>query len=147
MKIFIVLFFSLLPAYAADIVPNVSISTSARSVNEIYRPIKTRDPLIQSSVYSSKTDAATAYEGQTASASVQVSTAAAAEFSVLGIMEFYGNKEALLKDKNGNTFICKDGRIYDSRKKSLQGWKCDIKGKQISVRDPKGNLQKFLLEK
>lgn len=134
-------------SFSTEVSPNVSISTSAKSVEDIYKPAKTRDPFIQSYVYISKTNSLTNYDEKLEPAKVSISTATDMDFSVLGIMEFYGNKEALLKNKNGEAFVCNEGNLYDSKRKPVKGWKCLIKGKEITIIDPKGKSQKLLMEK
>ncbi len=148
MKIILLALFFYAPLTAAENVPDVIVSTSAKTVNDIYRPVKTRDPMIASSVYSSKTGASTSYEESSSAKNVAVSTSPAAlNFSILGIMDFYGNKEALLKDKEGSAFVCREGRIYDSKRKPVEGRKCDIKGRQIIIRDASGESVKLSFEK
>jgi len=127
---FIFLFFILSLAsisFSADIVPNVSISTSSKDIGDIYAPKKNRDPFIKSYVYISRTDSLTNYDEKLESAQVSISTTTYMDFSVLGIMEFYGNKEALLKNKSGEVFVCNGGKLYNTKRKPIQGWKCFIK--------------------
>ncbi|MEW5951021.1 MAG: hypothetical protein AB1637_03940 [Elusimicrobiota bacterium] len=147
MKIIFLIIFFFSYSKASEEIANVNVSTSAKTVNDIYRPVKTRDPMIASGVYSSKTGASTSYDKNIKN-EVAVSTSSKIfEYSVLGIMDFYGNKEALLKNKEGEVFICRDGKIYDSKKKPAAEKKCEIKGRQIILKDLSGSSVKLSLEK
>lgn len=118
-------------------------STQAVTVEQLYRPASTRDPLIPSTVYgdSKAQKAATA---ETAKSSFSVHA-----LSLSGVMEDSRGKQALLKDAAaGAVYVLRAGRLYDSRKKMVPGVTGVIRGKQvILMTDDKKMIPLALREK
>jgi len=136
MRFIITAVFVLLPALARA---QVSVSTPALTVEQAYRPVSLRDPLIPATVYVDQKGPGTAASGSSAAGpagSPAGSPAGAGAFTVsgltlTGILEDSSGRQALLRDAAGGLYMLKAGRLIDSKKKVVPGVSGVIKGKQV----------------
>ena len=125
--------FSLMVLFAAAALPasaQVAVSTPALTVDQIYKPLNLRDPLISAVVYGDST----AKGKPAAAAQVFVSTAGFSVYglALTGIMEDSRGRQALLWDTaTGGLYTLKGGRLIDSKKKALPGVSGVVKGRQV----------------
>ena len=114
-----------LPAAAQTV-----ISTTTLTVEQLYNPVNTRDPLLPATAFGdSKGGAKAAKAGQPA---VKVSSFTIYGLTLTGIMEDSRGRQALLRDTNtGALYLLKAGRLTDSKKKTVPGVSGVIKGKQV----------------
>ena len=114
-------------AQAADKPATVEVSTAALTVEQVYRPVTLRDPMVVSNVFGD----------QKPWPPVKVSEVSKTTFSIYnlslsGIMEDSSGKQAMLKDKNTRqTYILRFGKLVDGKKKTVKGVTGVIKGKQV----------------
>ncbi|MCK4935389.1 MAG: hypothetical protein KAR84_00935 [Elusimicrobiales bacterium] len=112
---------------AADKPVTVEVSTPTLTVEQVYRPVTLRDPMVVSNVFGD----------QKPWPSVKVSEVSKTTFSIYnlslsGIMEDSSGKQAMLKDKNTRqTYILRFGKLVDGKKKTVKGVTGVIKGKQV----------------
>ncbi len=105
----------------------VEVSTPALTVEQVYRPVSLRDPMIISNVFGD----------QKPWPAVKISEVSKSTFSIYnlalsGIMEDSTGKQAMLKDKNTRqTYILRFGKLVDGKKKTVKGVTGVIKGKQV----------------
>ncbi|HNW43325.1 MAG TPA: hypothetical protein PKI19_02405 [Elusimicrobiales bacterium] len=118
--------------FAATALPaaaQVAVSTPAVTVEDIYKPLTQRDPLIPSTVYGDSM-------GKIKPAG-SVPAVAAASFTVYGltltgIMEDSGGRQALLRSPaTGTLYTLKGGRLIDSKKKAVPGVSGVVKGRLV----------------
>ena len=123
--------FLLLPAAATA---QVAVSTPPVSVEQAYKPVNTRDPLLPATVFGDQKGFGRVQKD------VAVSTSAATDkssFSVYGlaltgILEDSSGRQALLRDPaTGMLYTLKAGRLIDSKKKAVPGVSGVVKGKQV----------------
>jgi len=128
-------------AASAQQTPAAPASTQAVvSVDQLYRPVNQRDPLVPSMIYSDtmsgakipgvKTEPAPAQAAAAAGPGVASSSFSAAGLTLVGIMEDYRGKQAMLRDASGAVYTLRGGRLYDSRKKAVAGVSGVVKGRQ-----------------
>lgn len=107
----------------------VEVSTPAVTVEQIYKPVTLRDPLIPSTVYGDFTG--------TPAKAVSRPGVAQATFTVYGlaltgIMEDSVGRQALLRDTaTGGLYTLKAGRLKDSKKKIVPGVTGVVKNRQV----------------
>lgn len=138
------LFLSAAPARPAS--AQAAVSTAAVTVEQIYKPVSLRDPLLPSSVYGDSTGKAKPAAVQTA---VAPATFTVYGLVLTGIMEDSRGRQALLRDAaTGSLYMLKGGRLLDSKKKAVPGVSGLIKGRQvILMTDDKKIHQLTLREK
>lgn len=131
MRTIITAAFLLLPAASPA---QVAVSTPPVSVEQAYKPVNTRDPLVPATVFGDQKSFGRVQKD------VVVSTSAATEktsFSVYGlaltgILEDSSGRQALLRDAaTGLLYTLKAGRLIDSKKKAVPGVSGVVKGKQV----------------
>lgn len=139
-KLLIILFFVQIYGYTMDVKPNIVISTTAKSIDEIYHPYNYRSPLDESKVY-----------GRTTSNfKINLSTYTSSDFSIdnlvlSGIIKYKTRKEALIKDvSNGEMYILKMGRIYTLKGKILRNIRGWFKGNDVVIIDKETKKTKTL---
>jgi hypothetical protein len=122
---------ALLMSCAAGAFAQVAVSTPAATVEQMYRPVNPRDPLLPATVFGDqkgpgKTSAAAP------SASLAKGTFTVYGLVLTGILEDSKNRQALLRDQaTGLLYTLKAGRLLDSKKKAVPGVSGVVKGKQV----------------
>lgn len=142
-------FFLLLPAAAAA---QVDVSTAAPlTVEQAYKPVNSRDPLVPATVFGDQKGPGRAQKAQ---AAVAVSTQAAGgafpvyNLALTGIMEDSSGRQALLRDAaTGAIYTLKAGRLIDSKKKAVPGVSGVVKGKQVVLMTEDKKVHQLNLQK
>jgi len=121
----------LLAATASPAAAQVAVSTPALAVEQFYKPVNPRDPLLPSTVYSDSMG-----KGKPGAAGAPASVAAATftvyGLALTGIMEDSRGRQALLRDTaTGSLYTLRGGRLIDSRKKAVPGVSGVVRGKQV----------------
>jgi len=123
---------AMLMSCAAGASAQIAVSTPAATVEQMYRPINPRDPLLPATVFGDqkgpgKTSAATG-----AASSLEKGTFTVYGLVLTGILEDSKNRQALLRDQStGLLYTLKAGRLLDSKKKAVPGISGVVKGKQV----------------
>ncbi len=119
----------LLAAAAQPAAAQVAVATAAVTVDEIYKPVNLRDPLLPSSVYGDSKGKARPSGAQPA---VVSATFTVYGLALTGIMEDSRGRQALLRDTaTGGLYTLKGGRLLDSKKKAVPGVSGVVKGRQV----------------
>lgn len=118
---------------AAPAAAQVAVSTPALTVEQAYRPVNARDPLIPATVYGDQKggEKGNGKASAAASASVEKGTFSVYALTLTGIMEDSRGREALLRDAAGSLYTLRAGRLTDSKKKAVPGISGVVKGKQV----------------
>lgn len=116
---------------AAPAAAQVAVSTPALTVEQAYKPVNGRDPLLPATVYGDQKGGEKAKPQGPASASVEKGTFSVYALTLTGIMEDSRGREALLRDGSGSLYTLKSGRLTDSKKKAVPGVTGVVKGKQV----------------
>jgi len=122
---------ALLMSCAAGASAQIAVSTPVATVEQMYRPVNPRDPLLPATVFGdqkgpSKTSAASS------SPSLAKGTFTVYGLVLTGILEDSKNRQALLRDQStGLLYTLKAGRLLDSKKKPVPGVSGVVKGKQV----------------
>ncbi len=116
-----------MPALSAT--AQVVVSTPVVTVEQVYKPVSLRDPLIPSAVYGDS-------KGSGKPAAVQAQTAASTftvyGLALTGIMEDSSGRQALLRDiATGSLYTLRGARLFDSKKKAVPGVSGVVKGSQV----------------
>ncbi|MBI4656008.1 MAG: hypothetical protein HY746_04570 [Elusimicrobia bacterium] len=101
---------------------NTIVSTQVLRVEQIYRPVVYRDPLVQSTVYG---DAKSKAAPEANAVEIAKSTFTVYDLELTGLMEDSKGKQAML------IFILKAGRLFDGKKNTVKGITGIIRGKQV----------------
>jgi len=125
----------LLLSCAAPAAAQVQVSTHALTVEQAYKPVNMRDPLVASTVYGDQKGTG---ENKKAAADAKGQAVEKGTFSIYGlkltgIMEDSRGREALLHDAAGAVYNLKAGRLTDSKKKAVPGVSGVVKGKQVTL--------------
>jgi hypothetical protein len=120
-----------LAAAALPASAQVAVSTPALTVEQVYKPLNLRDPLVPSTIYGD-----TMLGKSTPAAGVQPSVATTTftvyGLALTGIMEDSRGRQALLRDTaTGSLYTLKGGRLIDSKKKAVPGVSGVVKGSQV----------------
>ncbi len=128
-NVFLPLLMLLVPALAAAQLPAaVDASTRALTVEQVYSPSNTRDPLKVSTVFNDEHGPNT----KISASEIASSTFSVYNLVLTGILEDNRSKEAIFTDSTtGGVYILKGGSLLDSKKKNLPGVSGIIKGKQV----------------
>ncbi|MEI7528415.1 MAG: hypothetical protein WCK76_05670 [Elusimicrobiota bacterium] len=119
----------LLAAAAQPAAAQVPVSTAAVTVDQVYKPVNLRDPLLPSSVYGDSKGKARPAGAQPA---VVSATFTVYGLALTGIMEDSRGRQALLRDTaTGGLYTLKGGRLLDSKKKAVPGVSGVVKGRQV----------------
>lgn len=116
---------------AAPAAAQVAVSTPALTVEQAYKPVNGRDPLVPATVYGDQKGGEKGKTPGGASASVEKGTFSVYALTLTGIMEDSRGREALLRDGSGTLYTLKSGRLTDSKKKAVPGVTGVVKGKQV----------------
>ena len=115
---------------AAPVPAQVAVSTPPATVEQTYRPVNARDPLVPATVYGDQKGTGKPKEKKS-SAAVEKGTFTVYGLTLTGIMEDSRGREALLRDAAGAVYALKAGRLTDAKKKPVPGVSGVIKGKQV----------------
>ncbi len=125
-----ILLFALMSA-AAPVCAQVAVSTAAPvTVEQAYRPVNGRDPLVPATVYGDQKAPGRASAPRPA-AGVAVSSFSVYGLTLTGILEDSRGRQALLRDASGAVYMLKAGKLIDSKKKTVPGVSGVVKGKQV----------------
>lgn len=126
---------ALLLSCAAPAAAQVQVSTPALTVEQAYKPVNGRDPLLVSTVYGDQkgTGESKKPAAGDAKAAVEKGTFSIYGLTLTGIMEDSRGREALLRDAAGNVYTLKAGRLADVKKKTVPGVSGVVKGKQVTL--------------
>ncbi len=108
----------------------VDVSTPAATVEQVYKPVSMRDPLLPSGVFGDQ-KGVNARPGAAAAKAVEKGTFSVYGLTLTGIMEDSSGRQALLRDAAGAVYTLKAGRLTDARKKAVPGVSGVVKGKQV----------------
>lgn len=132
------------PAAARAQVPaaGVGVSTPALTVEQVYRPANTRDPLKISTVFGDEHSP----KSRASVSDLSRSTFSVYNLFLTGIMEDSRSKEAMLADNaTGLIYILKGGKLLDSKRKQVPGVSGVIKGKQVVLMTEDKKVQQLNL--
>ena len=116
---------------AAPAAAQVAVSTPAATVEQLYRPVNSRDPLLPATVFG---DEKGGLKGKLDGSAAVKTTFTIYGLTLTGIMEDSRGRQALLRDAaNGEVYSLKAGRLIDSKKKIVPGVSGVIKGKQVTL--------------
>ncbi|MDO8805604.1 MAG: hypothetical protein Q7R35_14385 [Elusimicrobiota bacterium] len=118
---------------AAPAPAQVAVSTPAATVDQVYKPVNTRDPLVPSTVYGDQkgTTAKPKDKSGAAAQAVEKGTFTIYGLTLTGIMEDSRGRQALMRDASGTVYLLKAGRLTDAKKKPVPGVSGVVKGKQV----------------
>lgn len=124
---------ALLMSCAAGAFAQVAVSTPAATVEQMYRPVNPRDPLLPATVFGDqKGPGKSSAAAPSAAASLEKGTFTVYGLVLTGILEDSKNRQALLRDQaTGLLYTLKAGRLLDSKKKAVPGVSGVVKGKQV----------------
>ncbi|MCM2267170.1 MAG: hypothetical protein NDI60_05270 [Elusimicrobiales bacterium] len=123
---------ALLMSCAAGASAQVAVSTPAATVEELYRPVNTRDPLLPATVFGDQKGVGKLANGDAAAHAVVKGTFSVYGLVLTGVLEDSRGRQALLRDQaTGLLYTLKAGRLLDSKKKSVPGVSGVVKGKQV----------------
>ena len=121
--------FLLLPAAAAA---QVEVSTAAPlTVEQAYKPVNTRDPLLPATVFGDQKSFGRVQKEVAVSTGAEKGSFSVYGFALTGILEDSSGRQALLRDASGALYTLKAGRLIDSKKKAVPGVSGVVKGKQV----------------
>ncbi len=126
----------LLASYAVPASAQVAVSTHPATVEQAYRPVNARDPLIPSTFFGDQKGTAAPSKG---TAAADKGIFSIYTLTLNGIMDDSNGRQALLRDPSGASYTLKSGRLMDSKKKTVPGVTGVVKGKQVilTTRDKK----------
>lgn len=122
-----------LAACAVPAAAQVAVSTPAATVDQMYRPVNPRDPMLPATVFGDQkgTGRMPSRKGPAAEEAVK-SSFTIYGLALTGIMEDSRGRQALLRDQaTGLLYVLKGGRLLDEKKKPVRGVSGSIKGKQV----------------
>ncbi|MBI5743832.1 MAG: hypothetical protein HY952_04730 [Elusimicrobia bacterium] len=129
---------ALLLSFAAPAPAQVFVSTPAATVDQLYKPVNLRDPLLPATVFGDqKAPSSAPKQEQAAGPAAAAPAVAKGSFTVYGlvltgVLEDASGRQALLRDQaTGLLYMLKAGRLLDSKKKAVPGVSGVVKGKQV----------------
>lgn len=127
---------------AADslITEPVVVSTPAVSAAYVFKGDRFRDPFIP------LVGASLGYEGPRASAE-PISPFNPSNVEVKGIIKTTSGRWAVLRTSEGVTYLIQNGKIYDPKRKPVEGYQCVVKEKSVVVLGPGKQESELLLKK
>jgi hypothetical protein len=130
MRLTLTLFFI---SCAVPAAAQVAVSTPPVTVEQAYKPVNPRDPLMTSTVFGDQkgTTAKPKDKSAAAAQSVEKGTFTVYGLVLTGIMEDSRGRQALLRDASGAVYTLKAGRLSDAKKKLVPGISGVVKGKQV----------------
>lgn len=117
---------------ASPAAAQVAVSTPPVTVDQAYRPVNARDPLVPSTIYGDQKGTGS-LKSKGEDAAVAKGTFTVYALTLTGIMEDSRGRQALMKDNAGNLYTLKAGRLKDSKKKIVPGISGVVKGKQVTL--------------
>jgi hypothetical protein len=106
----------------------VAVSTPALTVEQAYKPVNARDPLLPATAFGDQKGTGKII----AAAGIQKGTFTVYGLTLTGIMEDSRGRQALLRDSaTGALYTLRAGRLIDSKKKMMPGISGVVKGKQV----------------
>lgn len=109
----------------------VAVSTPAATVEQVYKPVNPRDPLIPATVFGDQKGTG-AQKAEASATEVVKGTFSVYNLALTGIMEDASGRQALLRDQStGLLYTLRSGRLTDSKKKPVPGVSGVVKGKQV----------------
>lgn len=136
---------AVVPGAGAEGAPAAAaVSTAALTVEQVYVPVSSRDPMKPSTLTKDE-------HGPGAKATlsdVVKSTFSVYNLSLAGIMEDSRSKEAMLTDQStGAFYTLRAGKLLDSKKKQVPGVSGMIKGKQVVLMTEDKKIHQLTLHK
>ncbi|OGR52543.1 MAG: hypothetical protein A2049_11375 [Elusimicrobia bacterium GWA2_62_23] len=123
---------ALLMSCAAGAAAQIAVSTPAATVEQMYRPVNPRDPLLPATVFGDQKGPGKTSAAAAASPSLEKGTFTVYGLVLTGILEDSKSRQALLRDQStGLLYTLKAGRLLDSKKKAVPGVSGVVKGKQV----------------
>jgi len=119
---------------AAPAAAQVAVSTPTPTVEQTYKPVNQRDPLVPATTYGDQkgtTAKPREKSGAAAAPAVEKGTATIFGLTLTGIMEDSRGRQALMRDASGAVYLLKAGLLTDSKKKPVRGVSGVVKGKQV----------------
>ena len=123
----------LLVLCAAPAMAQVAVSTPVPTVEQTYKPVNPRDPLVPATVFGDQkgTSAKPRAKDGAAAPAVAKGTFTVYALTLTGVMEDSSGRQALLRDASGAVYSLKAGRLSDAKKKIVPGVSGVIQGKQV----------------
>jgi len=122
---------ALLMSCAAGASAQIAVSTPVATVEQMYRPVNPRDPLLPATVFGDQKGPGKT-SASSSSPSLEKGTFTVYGLVLTGILEDSKNRQALLRDQStGLLYTLKAGRLLDSKKKPVPGVSGVVKGKQV----------------
>ncbi len=118
-------------ACAVPAAAQVAVSTPAATVDQVYKPVNPRDPMVPATVFGDQKGVSARPKGASPAAAVEKDTFTVYALTLTGIMEDSRGRQALLRYADGSVYTLKAGRLLDARKKLVPGVSGVIKGKQV----------------
>jgi hypothetical protein len=127
---------------AADslIAEPVAVSTPAAAPAYVFKGDRFRDPFIP------LVGASLGYEGPRASAE-PISPFNPSNVELKGIIKTTSGRWAVLRTSEGVTYLIQNGKIYDPKRKPVEGFQCLVKEKSVVVMGPGKQESELLLKK
>lgn len=123
---------ALLMSCAAGASAQIAVSTPAATVEQMYRPVNPRDPLLPATVFGDQKGPGKTQAPNASAPSLEKGTFTVYGLVLTGILEDSKNRQALLRDQStGLLYTLKAGRLLDSKKKAVPGISGVVKGKQV----------------
>lgn len=122
----------LLTACASSAPAQVVSTAAAATVDQVYKPVNPRDPLLPATVFGDQKGPGKSAKADSSSAAVAKGSFTVYGLTLTGILEDSRGRQALLRDQaTGLLYTLKAGRLVDSRKKIVPGVSGVVKGKQV----------------
>ncbi len=118
----------------------VVVSTPAAPAAYVFKGDRFRDPFIP------LVGASLGYEGPRASAE-PLSPFNPSNVEVKGIIKTTSGRWAVLRTSEGVTYLVQNGKIYDPKRKPVEGYQCVVKEKSVVVMGPGKQESELLLIK
>jgi hypothetical protein len=123
---------ALLMSCTAGASAQIAVSTPVATVEQMYKPVNPRDPLLPATVFGDQKGPGKTTAAAAASPSLEKGTFTVYGLVLTGILEDSKNRQALLRDQStGLLYTLKAGRLLDSKKKAVPGVSGVVKGKQV----------------
>lgn len=131
-------------AYGEGVQPSstqeVAVSTPAGPAPYVYKGDRYRDPFIP------LVGASLGYEGPRSSAE-PISPFNPANVELKGIIKTTSGRWAVLRTSEGVTYLIQNGKIYDPKRKPVEGFQCVVKEKSVVVMGPGKQESELVLKK
>ncbi len=118
----------------------VAVSTPAVAPVYVFKGDRFRDPFIP------LVGASLGYEGPRASAE-PISPFNPSNVELKGIIKTTSGRWAVMRTSEGVTYLIQNGKIYDPKRKPVEGFQCVVKEKSVVVMGPGKQESELLLKK